>query len=199
MNLILASASPRRKELLASLKVPFQIFPSDFDESSAEHIAINERAAYLALNKAKTITPRVTEGIVIGADTVVILDDRLLGKPETEADARQMLQVMSSRSHRVVTALALIEVKEGKILSELTGYEETIVFFRELNDEIIEWYLSTGESYDKAGAYGIQGYGSLLVERIEGDYYNVVGLPLLLLERLLGTWNQSLRIQESVR
>ncbi|KAB2952342.1 septum formation inhibitor Maf [Heliorestis acidaminivorans] len=193
MNLILASASPRRKELLEGLNVSFQVLPSHFDENSAEHISIEKRVLHLALGKAKKVAPQVTDGIVIGADTVVIFNNLILGKPETEQEARQMLESMSGCSHRVITSLALIEVKEGQEVKEISAAEETTVFFRSLNDEVIDWYLATGESYDKAGAYGIQGYGALLVDRIEGDYFNVVGLPLRLLDLLLENLGYTLR------
>jgi septum formation protein len=177
-RLVLASASPRRRELLERLgfEAPFKV--SDFVESNLAEDPI-EAAKANALGKARDVAKRHSGKLVLGADTVVILDGRILGKPVDAVDAARMLTALSGREHDVVTALAL--VGDG----EITEHSCTRVQFRDLSSAEIEAYVASGEPMDKAGAYGIQGLASQFVTRIEGCYFNVMGLPLELLTRML--------------
>jgi septum formation protein len=179
MNLILASSSPRRRELLARLTSDFVVVPSRVDE--IETGAPAKRAVEAARAKARAVG-RTERGVVIGADTIVVVGDEILGKPETRDQAKQMLRRMSGRVHSVLTGLCVwnTETKE-----ERTHCEETQVTFRSLDAEEIEAYLDTGEYRDKAGAYAIQGAAAKFISRIQGDYTNVIGLPLCRLTLLL--------------
>ncbi len=183
-RLILASASPRRADLLSQIGLKFEIYPSNISEitpdkdKSPEFVTQN-----LALQKARSVAERHTEGLVIGADTLVVLKDELLGKPKNPTHAQEMLTRLSGTCHEVVTGVALIDAKLNR---EKTWAETTQVYFRELCPTEITAYIETGEAADKAGAYGIQGRGAAFVERIEGCYFNVVGLPLArLVEELM--------------
>lgn len=177
--LILASKSPRRKELLELITTDFVIKSADVDESLPNGIAPDEAVKYLSRIKAEPLATN-DDDIVIGADTVVALDGKILGKPKDTDDARDMLRYLSGKSHTVYTGVTVI--KNGKCH---TFCEGTKVTFLDLTDEEIDRYIATNEPMDKAGAYGIQGYGALLVKSIEGDYFNVVGLPVSKLNRLL--------------
>ncbi len=175
-RLILASASPRRADLLSQIGLTFEIYPSEIQEPAPDKNILPEVVTQkLASLKASTVAERHTEGVVIGADTLVSFEDELLGKPMDDAHAQQMLTQLSGRSHNVVTGVSLIDVKQRK---EITWSEVTKVYFRELCLEDIVNYINSGEATDKAGAYGIQGRGAAFVNRIEGCYFNVVGLPL---------------------
>lgn len=169
--IILASKSPRRQELLKYITEEFKVKSAEVDEALPNGISPSEAVCYLSRIKAE---PFKAEGdIVIGADTVVAIDDKILGKPENHNEAKKMLQTLSGRNHKVFTGVTIII---GEKIN--TFFEETVVTFNELTAEEIEEYIATGEPMDKAGAYGIQGYGSLLVQKINGDYFNVVGLPV---------------------
>lgn len=185
--IILASASPRREALLARMGLPFRVEPSTVPEEQAPRTshpgALTEKAA---LDKAQEVAARLVDGLVLGADTVVVIGVHALGKPSSAAQAREMLQHLSGATHRVYTGLALVQVKGGRVTRQRTAHEMTRVTMRRLDTREIEAYIATGEPLDKAGAYGIQGRGALLVERVEGCYYNVVGLPLARLARMLG-------------
>lgn len=178
MRLILASQSPRRREILAKFFDNFDIIPSAVSEESTAENPI-EHAMGVAKRKAWDVYTRYG-GVVIGADTIVVLDNRILGKPKNKQEAKKMLRNLSGKIHKVITGYCI--VREGE---EITGYEITEVKFRELKDEEIEWYVSTGEPLDKAGAYGIQGKGGILIEWIKGDYYNVVGFPIKIILELI--------------
>ncbi|KMY43620.1 septum formation protein Maf [Bacillus sp. FJAT-27916] len=180
MNLILASSSPRRKELLELLGIPFQVKASDVEETYQDGLQPHEIVMELARIKSNAIAETTKNSIVIGADTIVVSDGRVLGKPKGKADAISMLTQLSGKVHQVYTGVAL--VKEGRTH---LFYEKTDVEFWPLDTQDIEQYVLTGEPFDKAGSYGIQGYGSLLVKRIEGDYFTVVGLPVSRLNREL--------------
>ncbi len=185
--LVLASGSPRRAELLAQVGIPFEVRVSDVTEDADEAgVAPADVAARHARQKALSVAAEMPGRLVLGADTVVVLGSRLLGKPQSAAEARRMLQSLSGRSHHVVTAVAFAkgDAEGPRILAEDTVH--TRVVFRELTDAEIEAYVATGEPMDKAGAYGIQGRGALLVSEIDGCYYNVVGLPLSRTWGLLG-------------
>ena len=181
-KIILASASPRRKELLEKLDLDFSVCPADIDES----LLPDEDAAMYplrtAVQKAMAVAKTAEDALVIAADTVVAVDDDILGKPRDEAEAKAMLQRLSGREHIVITGIGVVDTASGRTLS---ATEQTIVYFHPLRDEEIDAYIATGECMDKAGSYGIQGKGSLLVRKIDGDYFNVMGLPLSKLYRLL--------------
>lgn len=181
-DLILASASPRRRELLVGLGLNFEIQPSTVTEPPHQGEDPGEYAAQLAKAKALSVAAGRQRGLIIGADTVVVLAGRVLGKPGDEEEAHKMLSQLSGRSHTVYTGVAVVNAATGESLVETVA---TKVFFRRLSQEEIAAYVASGEPLDKAGAYGIQGLGALLVERIEGCYFNVVGLPLSALDRLL--------------
>jgi septum formation protein len=180
MHYILASASPRRRELLGLLLPRFTVEAPEADESFENGMPPDKAVTLLAGRKAEAVSARHVQAAVIGADTVVEADGTILGKPRSAADARRMLGFLSGRTHRVHTGVALI-YPGGK----RTVAESTAVTFAAMSDEEIRRYVSTGEPMDKAGAYGIQGLGGIFIPRIEGDYYNVMGLPLNALYTLL--------------
>lgn len=180
--IILASSSPRRKELLRQIDVAFISAPADVDERVLPGEAPEAYAVRVALDKARVAAARAETGIVIAADTIVVLNDTILGKPVDAADAVRMLAMLAGRTHQVMTGVAVMDASTGKIL---TRVEVTRVWFRRLTREEIVAYVATKEPLDKAGAYGIQDKGALLVEKIEGCYFNVVGLPLSLLREML--------------
>lgn len=175
---ILASASPRRKELLKEITNDFLVEPSNADESVPQGLDIKAIPQYLAILKAKDIAQNHTDDIVIGSDTIVIIDDMVLNKPKDKSDAFRMLKLLSGRKHTVCTGCAIIC---GEKLHSFC--EETWVEFFDLSDKEINEYIDTKDPMDKAGAYGIQTQGKTLVKAIYGDYYNVVGLPIGRLKR----------------
>ena len=185
MDIILASQSPRRRELLERMGVgDFRIVTPDIDEQMDRELPPGALVGRISLEKALAVQAQEGKGpIIIAADTVVALDGAVLGKPADELEAFKMLSTLSGCRHQVYTGLTVLQGEE-----QYTVSEETTVTFRELSAEEIDRYIATGEPMDKAGAYGIQGYGALLVEGIQGDYYNVMGLPVcrlgLLLRRL---------------
>lgn len=180
--IILASASPRRRELLSAMGVGnFEIRPSSHECPLPADMPVPDAVALIARGKAEDIAASAGPGdIVIAADTLVFLDGAALGKPSGAEDARAMLRALSGREHQVVTGLAVIS---GGVTR--TEAVTTLVRFLPLTDSQINWYVSTGEPMDKAGAYGIQGLGGMLIDGITGDYYNVVGLPVSTLARML--------------
>jgi septum formation protein len=184
-RVVLASASPRRRELLRLVVSDFQVVPSEFDESGMPtSLSPGDHVALSAMEKARDIARGIEEGVVIGSDTVVSIDEHILGKPVDENDAARMLRLLSGRAHQVYTGIHAIDVTpDGH--REAGGVECTEVRFRDLTDEVIRRYVATGEPIDKAGAYAIQGRGSVLVEGISGCFFNVVGLPIYRLSRLL--------------
>ncbi len=178
MKIILASASPRRQELLKRLYSDFVLEPADIDESLPEDISPEFAPVFLAAQKAQAIASRHPEDMVIAADTVVVCDHRIMGKPIDENDAREMLKTLSGRTHKVITGCCIQIGKQSTAFSE-----ESYVTFYPLDENEIEEYLSSGEPMGKAGAYGIQGLGAFLVQKIEGDFYNIVGFPIARLRR----------------
>jgi len=184
-RIILASASPRREEILGLLGVRFTVAPSGFDESSVVQWPPEEHVLESSMGKAAFIECRIPDGIVIGADTIVVVDDKILGKPADVEDARRMLQLLSGRSHYVYTGLCVIRRAGDETVQTIRDYVRTEVRFGKLTDDIINAYVETLEPLDKAGAYGIQERGSVLVEGIVGDYFNVVGLPIYRLGGML--------------
>lgn len=173
-KLILASSSPRRKELLSYANIPFKIVVSQVEEHFNDKNEPHEIVQALALQKAEAVATKLdSDAVVLGADTIVTIDNQILGKPIDENEAKTMLRKLSNREHTVYTGVAIVSNTETT-----TFYEETKVQFWELSDKEIDDYIKSGEPFDKAGAYGIQKLGSILVKRIDGDYYNVVGLPI---------------------
>ncbi len=178
--LILASASPRRRELLAQIGLSFTVVTADIDETplpGEEHAGYTLR---LAEAKARAVLAQHPGAVVIGADTIVTLDGELLGKPRDAADAERMLRLLQGRAHQVTTSVAVLTGSDTQVAAETTD-----VYFAPMDGEAIRRYIATGEPMDKAGAYGIQGYAAQWIPRIEGDYSNVVGLPLAGLAALL--------------
>jgi septum formation protein len=172
-RLILASSSPRRKELLENMQLSFEVASSDVDESFSEHLPPAEVVMQLAERKAKEVANHYPADYVLGADTIVVLEGQVLGKPSDKEEANAMLRQLSGQTHEVYTGVAIVSNKES-----ICFYEKTTVTFWELTENEINMYVSSGEPLDKAGAYGIQQLGSFLVKEIQGDYYNVVGLPI---------------------
>ena len=179
-KLVLASGSPRRAEILERAGWPYEIIVAGIDET----VLLNEEAAAyvqrLARSKAEKVASGLDHGLVLGADTTVVIDYQILGQPVDAADARRMLDLLNAKWHEVLTGVALVRVGgEARV-----GYETTRVRFAEMSDEEIDWYIGTGEPFGKAGAYGIQGQASLFIEQIEGDYFNIMGLPIRLVYEL---------------
>lgn len=179
MRIILASASPRRQELLRLFGFPFAMQSADIDETMDFLKPPQEEVARVSRCKAQSV-PREPEDLVIGADTVVVCQGRVLGKPHSEAEARAMLELLSGRDHQVMTGCTVILGDKVQSFTEVTD-----LHFRPLSDEEIWRYVATGEPMDKAGAYGIQGGAALFCQRIVGDYYNVMGLPVCRLGEIL--------------
>lgn len=185
-KIILASGSPRRKEILEKIGLEFEVVQSNYVEDMTLPLPPRELAKRLALSKGEDVARRFPEALVIAADTVVLLDGKLLGKPHTVSAAEKMLTRLSGKTHEVITGLALICASEKYLVQESVS---TSVVFKTLTAEVIKKYVGTGEPLDKAGAYAVQGLGGELIEKVEGDYWNVVGLPANLLAkhlRLLG-------------
>lgn len=182
MDIVLASASPRRRELLKKIVDDFRVIPSCIDEDKIREPDPVKFALEAAILKARDIGERHPSSLVIAADTIVCLGNRIIGKPRDREDARRTLGALSGTRHRVITAVALFKKDEGKLRS---GYEESFVRFRRLDASAIETYLDSGDPLDKAGSYAIQEVNDAFVESLEGDYDNVVGLPVQLLRRLL--------------
>jgi septum formation protein len=180
LRVILASQSPRRRELLTLVGITHEVRPADIDEAYLPGEVPSEHAERLARGKCAVIAEREPDALVIGSDTIVVVDGEVLGKPKDEGDAAHMLRRLSGRSHIVVTAVAV--AWRGEIRS---AAEEVNVTFHSLSDDDITAYIATREPMDKAGAYGIQGFGATIVERVDGDYFAVMGLPLQLLVRVL--------------
>lgn len=179
-KVILASASPRRQELLKDIVSDFLVEPSGADESVSEDMKATDIVQYLAMLKARDVAKKHPQDIVIGSDTIVVVDDTVLNKPKDEEDAYNMLKLLSGRRHKVMTGCAIVCCEK-----ERSFCVETQVEFFELTDKEIHDYIKTKDPMDKAGAYGIQSKGKTLVKGIYGDYYNVVGLPLGRLKREL--------------
>jgi septum formation protein len=191
--LVLASASPRRQELLRNAGISFTVQPADIDETPCLGELPRDYAERLAREKALAVFKQRPQDRVLGADTIVVVDDAILGKPRNSDDAARMLRLLSGRTHAVITGVCVVEAGvrgQGPGAGELagilrTGSETTVVTMSELSDEEIREYVATGEPMDKAGAYAIQGMASRWIPRIEGDYSNVVGLPVALVYAML--------------
>lgn len=182
LPLILASASPRRAELLKSLKIDFSVRTSQITEEPRKGERPEKYAMRVAEEKASKVGAELTEGFVIGCDTIVTLNGEIFGKPTSSQSAEAMLKALSGNWHDVISGLALYHADNGQMVS---GSSITAVKFLPLGQEDIAWYINTQEPMDKAGGYGIQGLGMIFIEKIEGSYTNVVGLPIELLKKLL--------------
>jgi septum formation protein len=188
VRVVLASQSPRRRELLALVGIPHDVVPADIDESVWPGEAPGPHCERLARDKAAVVAALFPDAATIGSDTIVVIDGDILGKPTDAAHARDMLRRLSGRAHVVHTAVAVSY--DGRIVSAV---ERVGVTFRALTDDDIDAYIATGEPMDKAGAYGIQGYGATIVERIDGDYFSVMGLSLVRLVSLFAGLGLSYR------
>ena len=180
--LVLASASPRRRQLLEQLGLTFIVDPSACREESSIEKEPHALARSLSLEKAKTVASRYKDAIVIAADTLGVFEGRIIGKPRNDAQAREILTALSGRCHSVITGFSVLDSRTGKSITESV---ETRVVLTRLSSAEIDAYVQSGEPLDKAGAYAIQGLGAAIVERTEGDFFNVVGLPLFALCRAL--------------
>ncbi|WP_047155108.1 Maf family protein [Aneurinibacillus tyrosinisolvens] len=186
-SIILASGSPRRKELLEGLGLTFSVQPSEASETVEENVTPAEFVEILARRKALEVAARTAESgqqgtLIVGSDTVVVLNGEILGKPVDEAHAFRMLSELQGKSHTVYTGLSVVETGTGR---ERTGHRATQVTMRPLSAEQIKRYIATGEPMDKAGAYAIQGYGAIFISNMDGDYFSVVGLPIQLVSDFL--------------
>lgn len=185
-KLVLASGSPRRRELLSGLGLAFEIIVSEADETVEEKVTPAEMVCKLAYRKASAVSNTLQDGIVVGADTIVVLDGNVLGKPADKQNAVRMLRLLQGRTHIVYSGIAVLDAATGK---NIIDYRATQVHMRTLTDAEIEAYVETGEPMDKAGSYAIQGIGSTIVDSIEGDYFTVVGLPMELLASMLTSFD----------
>jgi septum formation protein len=181
-RLVLASKSPRRGEILRAVGWEFQAVAADIDETRYESEDAVSYVKRLARAKAETVAKKTSAGLVLGADTVVVVGEEILGQPRDDEDARRMLQLLNDQWHEVLTGVALVRAGQA---SPVVDYETTRVRFGEMSAGELDWYVSTGEPRGKAGAYAIQGRGALFIESIQGDYFNVVGLPVRLVYELL--------------
>jgi septum formation protein len=191
--IVLASASPRRQELLRNAAIPFTVEAADIDETPLVGEGARVMAERLASGKARTVSRRQPDSYILGADTVVVVDETMLGKPRDAKEAEQMLRRLSGRKHRVITGVCLISptgnerpghAREGRSREDVRS-ESTIVTMGNLSDDEIKAYVATGDPFDKAGGYGIQSVASRWISRIEGDYNNVMGLPVALVYAML--------------
>lgn len=178
MKIILASNSPRRQELLKLLNVPFDVVPANIQERLNDNLTISEQIEQIALTKARNIANSYPEALVIGADTVVVINNQILGKPKDETDAKKMISLLQNNRHQVITAVAIIKNKITEVFHEITE-----VSFYAMSEQEITDYVKDETIYDKAGAYAIQGKAALYIEAIHGDFYNVMGLPIAKLKR----------------
>jgi len=174
----LASASPRRKELLEKIGLKFEVEPSDYAEDMRSELSPDELARSISLEKAKVVASKHNNAIVIAADTFIVSRGKILGKPNTRDEARKMLMTLKGKSHSVITGFTILDTDKNKVLTKSV---ETIIHIKNLTSQEVDAYVKSKEPLDKAGAYAIQGLGSVIVERIEGDYFNVMGLPLSVL------------------
>jgi len=174
-NIILASASPRRKELLEKIGLQFDVEPSDYVEDMSFQLEPHDLAKSISLGKALAVAKKHKNAIVIAADTFIVLGDTIMGKPIAEAEATEMLRRINGKCHSVITGFTVIDTDRNKAMS---GSTETRVYIKKLRLQEINAYVESKEPLDKAGAYAIQGLGSVIVERIEGDFFNIMGLPL---------------------
>ncbi len=174
-KVVLASSSPRRNEILKRARIPFVVDPGDYAEDMSLNLPPDELVRHLALGKAESMKDTYPNAVIIGADSIVILDGMIFGKPHTKEEAKEMLKKLSGKKNSVITGYAIIDAETGSVV---TNAVEAFVYFREISEEEIDAYIATGEPFDKAGAYHIQGAGGMFIEKIEGDHTAILGLPL---------------------
>ena len=179
-NIILASASPRRRKIMDMLNLPYRVVVSNVKEELRDDLYLEKKIESLALQKAEAVYKDHEDCVVIGADTVVVYNGEILGKPHNMSEAREMLKKLSGHTHEVITAYAILS-EERKVVS----YDTALVKFTEISDNEIEQYIQTREPYDKAGGYAVQGWASVFIEKIDGSFYTVMGLPLHLVYKEL--------------
>jgi septum formation protein len=195
-KLILASGSPRRVEILRGVGWEFEVIPADIDETRAPGEDAVSYVKRLAHTKAETVAKKTSQCLVLGADTVVVIGQEILGQPRDDDEARRMLKLLSGQWHEVLTGVALVPAGQSSNAEGsgvVVDHETTRVLFAQLSDAEIDWYVSTGEPRGKAGAYAIQGRAALFIEEVRGDYFNIVGLPVRLVYQLLGQLESSER------
>lgn len=181
MRIILASTSPRRREILNRLHIKFEVFSPQVEEIRKKNEKVSNFVKRLAREKAKSVQKLTQDdALIIGADTIVYIDQMILGQPRNRNEAFEMLKILSGRTHKVYTGICLLYNEY-----EVTDYSKSYVTFHEMDNDEIEWYLKTNEFFDKAGSYGVQGYGSLFIKEIKGSYFNVMGFPVDLFYKLL--------------
>ena len=181
--LLLASTSPRRAEILSGAGWPFEIVKVGIDESLREGETADAYVRRLACDKAMSAAAKLTRGLILAADTTVVVDDQILGQPEDDDDARRMLKMLSGKTHQVLTGVALVRAEDSTTL--IVAHETTSVRFSSMANDEIDWYVATGEPRGKAGAYAVQGRAALFIDGVEGDYFNIVGLPLRLVYKMV--------------
>jgi len=174
-KIILASGSPRRKEIFEKTGLPFTVIESAYEEDMTLPLAPSDLVNFLSCGKARAVAEKEKDAIVIAADTFIVFENKVLGKPKTEEKAREMLQMLNGKENNVITGVTIIDTDSGR---EISFYDMARIFFRNNSNETLEAYIKTGEPLDKAGAYAIQGIGAVLIDRIEGDFFTIVGLPL---------------------
>lgn len=187
-TIILASQSPRRKDLLKQIGLEFEIDPSNYEEDMSLKMEPSKLAEFLSLGKAKDVAQRHKDSIIISADTIVAIDGEIFGKPKTPERAKYMLQKLSGKAHSVITGFTIIDTETQK---QILKSVETKVYFKNLSEQEMDAYIASGEPLDKGGGYAIQGMAALFVEKIEGDYFNIVGLPILALTTELKNFSVS--------
>lgn len=181
-KIILASTSPRRKKLLSRIGLPFEVQASDYEEDMKLDLTPKELVKHLSKGKAEAVAKNYEDAIVIGADSIVVHKNEVFGKPTSTAEAKEMLKKLSGTVHSVITGFTIIDTKTNKSVSQAI---EAKIYFREVTEEEMDAYIKTGEPMDKAGAYAVQGLGAIFVEKIEGDFTGVIGLPLFALAKEL--------------
>lgn len=174
-RIILASSSPRRKDILFKIRLPFTVVESDYEEDMTLDLNPIELAQHLSAGKARSVALKSPDSIIIAADTFIVFGDKVLGKPKTESRAKEILQMLSGKENDIISGVTIIDSSNQ---NEKSFYEITKVFMKELSEETIDAYIKTGEPLDKAGAYALQELGAILIDRIEGDFFNAMGLPL---------------------
>lgn len=184
-KLVLASKSPRRKELMEQIGLEFEVHPGDFEEKDT-HLNPEDLTVHNALGKAQAVVPHHKNSLIIGVDTVGAYKDHIIGKPKDDQDAKRMLNILSNTTHKVVSGIAIIDSDSKKAISAAVT---TLITMDELEPDFIDAYIKSGEGRDKAASYAIQGRGALFIREIKGDYFNVVGLPIYQMKRILQEFN----------
>lgn len=184
MEIILASNSPRRKELLELAKIPYQVMPANIEENLNHNLSVIEQIEDIAYQKTKHIKEKINNKIILGADTVVLINNEILGKPHSKEDARWMIKLLSGKTHQVITGCCIYDYQKNEYLK---FHQITDVTFYEITEQEIETYIQNPTIYDKAGAYAIQEDAAVFVESINGDYYNIMGLPIAKVNKILKT------------